>query len=130
MRVTANDAAAAAVSKETLSEVEASLTTSKSLRPHRNAHPGRPDVPRGKRSSEEVAAKRKKKDRLAEDARDRREQALSNAACVEDAMIQEDEQLTKTNGIHPSDLPDRARRLRPQNANQSKESTIIKKGEL
>jgi hypothetical protein len=73
---------------------------------------------------------RQKKDRLTEDARDRREQALTNAACVEDAMVHEDEQLTKTNGTHPSDLPARARRLRPQNANQLKESTIIKKGKL
>ena len=110
--------------------MEASLTISKSLHPNRNAHPGRPDVPQGKQSSEEVATKRNKKHHLTEEAPDRCEQALKNAACIEDAMVHEDEQLMKTNGTHPSDLPARARRLRPQNANQSKESTIIKKGKL
>ena len=110
--------------------LEGSLTIGKSLRPNRNAHPGRPDVPRGKRLSEEVAAKRKEKDRLAEEACHRHEQALINTACVEDAMVHEDEQLAKTNGTDSSDLPARARRLQLQNGNQSKESTIIKKGKL
>ena len=126
----ANNTAAAAVSNKTMSEVEGSLTIGKSLCPNRNAYPGRPDVPQGKRSSEEVAAKHKEKDRLAEEAPHRREQALINAAHVEDAMVHEDEQLAKTNGTDSSDLPARARRLRPQNGNQSKESTIIKKDKL
>ena len=110
--------------------MEGSLTISKSLHPNWNAHPGRPDVPQGKWLSEEVAAKRKKKDCLAEEARNQCKQALRNAAHVEDTMIHEDEQLAKTNSTDPSDLPAKARHLQLQNGSQSKESIIIKQGKL
>ncbi|KAF8868452.1 hypothetical protein CPB84DRAFT_1857726 [Gymnopilus junonius] len=53
---------------------------------NRDAHPGLPDVKRAKRSSEEVAVECEEKQRRIEDAKERREQALTKAAELEDKM--------------------------------------------
>lgn len=101
------------VSKET-AEQQQGPVVAKGLRAERATHPGQPDKPRHKRSSEEVAAERQEKFRRVEEAQQRREQAVEEAAREEDAMAREDKSLASSNGAPPADLPERQRRARPK----------------
>ncbi|PPQ99086.1 hypothetical protein CVT26_014390 [Gymnopilus dilepis] len=84
------------------------------LRASRNPHPGLPDAPRPKRSSEVVAAERTDKAMKKEQSKERRSNALAKAAAIEDKMVEEDQALAASNGISPPGLPERQRKTRPK----------------
>ncbi|KAF8877670.1 hypothetical protein CPB84DRAFT_1752105 [Gymnopilus junonius] len=74
---------------------------------NRDSHPGKPDVSKPRRSSEEVAAEREEKQRQAEKAKERREQALiDDAANIEDKMVEADWALAQSKGATPARLPE------------------------
>ncbi|PPQ83696.1 hypothetical protein CVT26_005950 [Gymnopilus dilepis] len=89
-------------------------TEPSALRASRNPHPGLPDAPRPKRSSEVVAAERTDKANKKEQAKQRRNDALAKAAAVEDQMAQADQALASSKGVPPAGLPERHRKARPK----------------
>lgn len=85
-----------------------------SLRASRDKHPGAVFLPKPRRSSDEVAAEKAKKEQEKRDKAGKQAIALKNAARLEDQMQKEDDEMARQANHPPVNLEKRELRLRKE----------------